>query len=145
MSERRRSSVILVDHGNDGRLRLDDATVRKMSVTNPDLFSEFEEAKKATDSEHSLSVSDSLKLYRKAIMFSLVLSTAVIMEGYDLSLMGSFLGFTPFEERYVVCDQYEFLLIECSDMVLKLLKMEVESSLLLGSQVFRTVSKLGPS
>lgn len=47
-----------------------------------------------------MSVMDAVRLYPKAVMFSLAFSTAVIMEGYDLSLTGSFFGFPPFINRY---------------------------------------------
>jgi SP family general alpha glucoside:H+ symporter-like MFS transporter len=50
-------------------------------------------ARNATDFEHSLNLRDSFKLYPKAIGFSLLFSTAIIMEGYDLSLLGSFYGY----------------------------------------------------
>lgn len=55
---------------------------------------QFEEAKNATNREHELSLNDALKLYPKAIAYSLLFSTAIIMEGYDLALMGSLYGFT---------------------------------------------------
>lgn len=51
------------------------------------------DAKDATDLEHTLTLRDSLRLYPKAIGFSLLFSTAIIMEGYDLSLLGSFYGY----------------------------------------------------
>ena len=50
-------------------------------------------ARNATEREHSLSLRDAFKLYPKAIGFSLLFSTAIIMEGYDLSLMGAFYGY----------------------------------------------------
>ena len=43
---------------------------------------------------------EAVRLYPKAVMFSLAFSTAVIMEGYDLSLVGSFFGFPQFKNRY---------------------------------------------
>ena len=51
------------------------------------------EASKATQREHELSVKDAIRLYPKAIGFSLIFSTALIMEGYDLSLLGSLYGY----------------------------------------------------
>jgi SP family general alpha glucoside:H+ symporter-like MFS transporter len=50
-------------------------------------------ARAANDREHTLTLRDSLRLYPKAIAFSLLFSTAIIMEGYDLSLLGSFYGY----------------------------------------------------
>lgn len=52
------------------------------------------EAKNATDREHQLTIGDALKLYPKGVLFSLIFSTAIIMEGYDLALIGSLYGYT---------------------------------------------------
>ena len=41
-----------------------------------------------------------VKLYAKAIIFSLIFSLAVIMEGYDTSLIGTFFGFQPFLDKF---------------------------------------------
>lgn len=51
------------------------------------------DARDATQLEHELTVRSALRLYPKAIGFSLLFSTAIIMEGYDLSLLGSFYGY----------------------------------------------------
>lgn len=51
------------------------------------------DARDATELEHNLTLRDSFRLYPKAIGFSLLFSTAIIMEGYDLSLLGSFYGY----------------------------------------------------
>lgn len=48
---------------------------------------EFEGAKQATAKEHALTLGQALKAYPKAIMWSLLLSSAVIMEGYDTILV----------------------------------------------------------
>ncbi|KAF5576109.1 major facilitator superfamily transporter [Fusarium pseudocircinatum] len=58
------------------------------------------DAREATDLEHNLTVRDSFRLYPKAIGFSLLFSTAIIMEGYDLSLLGSFWGYDAFKQKF---------------------------------------------
>lgn len=60
------------------------------------------EASAATALEHELTFRDAVRLYPKAIGFSLVFSMAIIMEGYDMALIGSFYGY----ESYVtsVCN-----------------------------------------
>lgn len=52
------------------------------------------DAREATELEHALTLRDCFRLYPKAIGFSLLFSTAIIMEGYDLSLLGSFYGYS---------------------------------------------------
>lgn len=44
-------------------------------------------AKAATDSEVNMPVWEALKLHKRAVGWSLLLSTAVIMEGYDTTLI----------------------------------------------------------
>ncbi|KAB8261662.1 general substrate transporter [Aspergillus pseudonomiae] len=43
---------------------------------------------------------EALRLYPKAVGWSLLFSCAIIMEGYDVVLIGSFLAFPAFNEKY---------------------------------------------
>jgi SP family general alpha glucoside:H+ symporter-like MFS transporter len=54
----------------------------------------------ATVMDHEMSLWEALVLYRKAVGWSLVVSTAVIMEGYDTALLGSFFGFPAFQMQF---------------------------------------------
>lgn len=58
------------------------------------------DAQVATAKEHSMSLWEGVKLYPKAIGWSVLLSTAIVMEGYDVVLMGSFYALEPFNKRY---------------------------------------------
>jgi MFS transporter, SP family, general alpha glucoside:H+ symporter len=60
------------------------------------------EAKDATHLEKNMTLTQAVKIYPKAIGWSILLSTALVMEGYDLSLLGNFYAFPPFTERYGV-------------------------------------------
>lgn len=71
-----------------------DLKTEKYSVTGQDVATQHIEAKNATNREHDLSVRDAMRLYRKAIIYSLIFSTAIIMEGYDVTLLPSFFGYT---------------------------------------------------
>lgn len=53
-----------------------------------------EQARNATGREHELTLKQAFRLYPKAIAFSLIFSAAVIMEGYDLALLGGFYGYS---------------------------------------------------
>jgi len=46
-----------------------------------------EDAQIATDKEHNLTLVEALRAYPKAIGWSILLSSAVIMEGYDTILV----------------------------------------------------------
>lgn len=55
-----------------------------------------DEAQEAADQERSMGVWQSIKTYPKACGWSVLASTALVMEGYDLVVIGSFFGFREF-------------------------------------------------
>ncbi|KAF5242265.1 hypothetical protein FANTH_8713 [Fusarium anthophilum] len=58
------------------------------------------EALEATADEHSFTVWQGFKTYKRAAFWSILISTTVIMEGYDVTLLGSFYGYPRFREKY---------------------------------------------
>ncbi|KAF7561553.1 hypothetical protein G7046_g2586 [Stylonectria norvegica] len=58
------------------------------------------EARAANINEHNSTVRQSLKEHRWAVMWSILVSTSVIMEGYDTTLLSSFLGYPAFQEQF---------------------------------------------
>lgn len=60
------------------------------------------DAQGATIQERDLTFSQALKLYPKAVFWSLVMSTVVIMEGYDTVLVGTFYAQPAFKKAYGV-------------------------------------------
>ncbi|KAF7594605.1 hypothetical protein BBP40_008872 [Aspergillus hancockii] len=59
-----------------------------------------EQIQRTVDKERQTTVSQAILLYRKADGWSILLSTAVIMEGYDLLLVTSFFAFQPWAKKY---------------------------------------------
>ena len=57
-------------------------------------------AKTATDKEHKMTLLQGLKLYPKAVGWSLLISTCIAMEGYDVCLLSNFYGFPQFNKKY---------------------------------------------
>lgn len=57
-------------------------------------------AKSATDKEHNMTLLQGLKLYPKAVFWSLLISTCICMEGYDVCLLGNFYAFPQFNKKY---------------------------------------------
>jgi MFS transporter, SP family, general alpha glucoside:H+ symporter len=78
-------------------VRLDSGVIQKVSMVtgSDDIAAQTADAKAATEREHSMTLRETLKLYPKAVLFAFVFSSAIIMEGYDTWLMGSFYGFKP--------------------------------------------------
>ncbi|WEW58384.1 hypothetical protein PRK78_003852 [Emydomyces testavorans] len=62
----------------------------------------FESAKLATDKERKMTLLQGIKLYPKAVAWSLLISTCIVMEGYDISLVGNFYAFPQFNKKYGV-------------------------------------------
>jgi SP family general alpha glucoside:H+ symporter-like MFS transporter len=50
--------------------------------------------------EHHLTVIDAMRRYPLAIMWSILVSTAITMEGYDIVLISSFFGLPSFTKKY---------------------------------------------
>jgi len=57
-------------------------------------------AKIATDKEHNMTLWQGIKLYPKAVAWSLLISTCICMEGYDVCLLSSFYAFPQFNKKY---------------------------------------------
>lgn len=58
------------------------------------------DARAATEAERKMTFWSGLKLYPKAIAWSLLLSTTIVMEGYDTTLINSFYAFPIFRRSY---------------------------------------------
>lgn len=59
------------------------------SANNMNEKAEFADAQTATAKEHNLTLAQALKAYPKAIAWSILLSSAVVMEGYDTVLVSN--------------------------------------------------------
>ncbi|KAM0347293.1 hypothetical protein ACHAPU_004812 [Fusarium lateritium] len=58
------------------------------------------EAKVAAEAEHHMTLLQAVKTYPKAIGWSVLLSTTLIMEGYDLALLGNLYASPVFNEKF---------------------------------------------
>lgn len=59
-------------------------------------------AKAASDKEHRMSLWQGIRLYPKAVFWSVLISTCIAMEGYDVCLVNNFYAFAPFNQKYGV-------------------------------------------
>jgi len=74
--------------------------IRKMSVVNADLPQLLNEANDATNVEKHMSIAQAFKTYPRAVIFSIILSTAIVMEGYDVVLLANLYASPAFAKRY---------------------------------------------
>ena len=66
---------------------------RSMSVV-------IKNARSATDKEHNMTLLQGIRLYPKAVAWSLLISTCICMEGYDVCLLSNFYAFPAFNRKY---------------------------------------------
>lgn len=57
-------------------------------------------ARAANDEEHTTTVVEALKIHWKAVMWSLIVSMSIIMEGYDTSLITNFFAYPAFRDQF---------------------------------------------
>lgn len=75
-----------------------------MEVEMQDYLAKFldisNNAKENDHKDKHMSLKEGLKTFPKAAMWSIVLSTAIVMEGYDTNLLNSFYGFPDFVDKF---------------------------------------------
>jgi SP family general alpha glucoside:H+ symporter-like MFS transporter len=59
-------------------------------------------AKSATAKEQKMTLMQGIKTYPKAILWSMLISTCIVMEGYDICLINNFYAFNQFNRKYGV-------------------------------------------
>lgn len=88
--------VAKMEKGNDRYLSEKDNINDDRTLDNvKNLEASLAQAEAGTASEHRLGLWAALKLYPKASAWSMALSFIVVMEGYDVILLGSFCKYGP--------------------------------------------------
>ncbi|KAF3391741.1 Maltose permease MAL31 [Penicillium rolfsii] len=86
----------------ENTIGIEDEVLLQMAEQIPNFANLVEKARRASAFEHNLTNRDAFKRFPKAIAFSFILSLAIIMEGYDTSLLGSFYAYPTFQKRFGV-------------------------------------------
>jgi SP family general alpha glucoside:H+ symporter-like MFS transporter len=81
-------------------VHVDGDKIHKMSDQNPNIGTITREAAAATEAELQMSLWQSVKLYPKAVGWSVLLSCAIIMEGFDIVLMANLFAYPPFQKKF---------------------------------------------
>ncbi|KAH7355864.1 maltose permease MAL61 [Pyrenochaeta sp. MPI-SDFR-AT-0127] len=87
---RRNSSVVAVDPEQ----------ARRLSIAVPDIQQVTHDANKATQSEQNMTLRQGLRLYPKAVAWSVLLSAAIIMEGFDKVLIANLMAVPAFKRKF---------------------------------------------
>ena len=96
MSSARRGSHIATLEADPNVVHTPDDLFRRASVNNPDFGGLQMDSKDATVYETTMSFGTAVKLYRPAILWSVLMSAAIIMEGYDTLLLSNFYALPAF-------------------------------------------------
>ena len=60
----------------------------------------YRDAKAATEKEHKMTLMEGIRIYPKAVAWSALISTCIVMEGFQVCLLPNFYAFQPFNEKY---------------------------------------------
>lgn len=64
-----------------------------------DIMARAHEASEVSETEKHMSLLEGLKTYSKAVGWSIFLSTALVMDGYDTALVGNLFSFAAFQKK----------------------------------------------
>ncbi|KAF2014718.1 sugar transporter [Aaosphaeria arxii CBS 175.79] len=85
---------------NSSIVQVDGEQARKMSLANADIKELTRDAAKATEAEQKMGLMEGLRLYPKAVGWSVLLSGAIIMEGFDIVLIANLLAVPAFKRHF---------------------------------------------
>lgn len=60
----------------------------------------IQNARAATEKERNMGLWKGMRIYPKAVAWSILISTCIAMEGYDISLVNNFYAFPQFNRKY---------------------------------------------
>ncbi|KAF1974027.1 MFS alpha-glucoside transporter-like protein [Bimuria novae-zelandiae CBS 107.79] len=83
-------------------IAVDGEQQRRMSLANADIAQLTSDATKATKAEQKMTLAEGIRLYPKAIAWSVLLSGAIIMEGYDINLISNLQAVPAFKRKFGV-------------------------------------------
>lgn len=75
-------------------------SVRRASVSNSNFKELSNKAGTAANDERSQTIWQAIKTHHKAIGWSVLLSTAIVMEGYDTLILSNLYGLSQFQDRF---------------------------------------------
>lgn len=87
--------VIALDPGINEKVA---ALVETAHIENADKL--FDSAAAATAEEQNMGVMQAIRAYPRAVFFSMLFSTAIIMEGFDLTMINAFYGLPAFQKQF---------------------------------------------
>ncbi|KAJ8109795.1 hypothetical protein ONZ43_g6037 [Nemania bipapillata] len=81
---------------------IDEAVAARIAENVEDFMTLVNEANDANEREREMTLRHAFKVYPKAIGWSMLLSSCLIMEGYQTAVVGSYLAYPAFKDRFGV-------------------------------------------
>ncbi|KAJ8127554.1 hypothetical protein O1611_g6082 [Lasiodiplodia mahajangana] len=88
--------------GNSTSTHIDEAVAARIAENVDDFMTLVNEANEANEREREMTLLYAFKVYPKAIGWSMLLSSCLIMEGYQTAVVGSYLAYPAFKDRFGV-------------------------------------------
>ncbi|KAI0853957.1 sugar transporter [Daldinia vernicosa] len=86
--------------GNGQYAQIDPVVASRIAESVDDFMTLVSEANDANERERDMKLSHAFKVYPKAVGWSMLLSSCIIMEGFGTSIVGSYISFPPFRDRF---------------------------------------------
>ncbi|KAK7751951.1 hypothetical protein SLS62_006094 [Diatrype stigma] len=86
--------------GDEQTTQIDPEVAKRIAANVEDFMRLVREANEANDRERDMKLSTAVKIYPKAIGWSMVLSSCLIMEGYQTSVIGSYTAYPAFLKKF---------------------------------------------
>ncbi|XDG03454.1 hypothetical protein ABKA04_003069 [Annulohypoxylon sp. FPYF3050] len=80
--------------------QIDPAIANRIAANVDDFMTLVNEANEANERERGMKLSHAFRVYPKAIGWSMILSSCLIMEGFGTSIVGSYISFPPFRDKF---------------------------------------------
>ncbi|KAI1339927.1 sugar transporter-domain-containing protein [Xylariaceae sp. FL0016] len=87
-------------HGNGQFAHIDEEIADKIAASVDDFMTLVTEANAANERERDMKLREAFKIYPKAIGWSMLLSSCLIMEGYGTAVVGSYLAYPAFKDNF---------------------------------------------
>ncbi|KAI1174551.1 general alpha-glucoside permease [Nemania sp. FL0916] len=86
--------------GNGLSTHIDESVAARIAANVDDFMTLVNEANEANERERDMTLRHAFKVYPKAIGWSMLLSSCLIMEGYQTAVVGSYLAYPAFTSRF---------------------------------------------
>ncbi|KAI1804496.1 sugar transporter [Daldinia bambusicola] len=86
--------------GNGQYAQIDPAIASRIAENVEDFMTLVNEANEANEKERDMKLTHAFKVYPKAVGWSMLLSSCIIMEGFGTSIVGSYISYPPFRDKF---------------------------------------------